>query len=61
MKPDIIKENCLKWIDGYVGVFCSCGKTLYIKNIPSKAKERVSIDCPCGETIHTIYTSYSHN
>ena len=61
MKPDIIKEHCIKWIDGYVGVLCSCGKTLYIKNIPSKAKQDVYIDCPCGSTIHTIYTRYSHN
>lgn len=61
MKPDIIKEQCLKWIDGYIGVFCRCGRTLYIKNIPSKAKHGVEIDCPCGATIHTIYTRYSHN
>ena len=61
MKPDIIKWHCQKWIDGHVGVFCRCGRTLYIKNIPSKAKQDVDIECPCGSVIRTIYTRYSHN
>lgn len=61
MKPDIVKLNCLKWIDGHIGVFCRCGRTLYIKNIQSKAGQCVDIECPCGKTIHTIYTRHSHN
>ena len=55
MKPDIIRQNDLRWIDGHVGVFCSCGKTLYIKNLPEKAGQEVRIECPCGQTIRTIY------
>lgn len=43
MRPDIIKWCDLRWIEGYVGVICSCGRTLHIKNIPSKQnKECVS-------------------
>ena len=61
MKPDIIKWCDPRWIDGYVGVFCRCGRTLYVKNIPEKARQGVDIECPCGPVIHTIYTSYSHN
>lgn len=61
MKPDIIRWSDLRWIDGYVGVICRCGRTLHIKNIPSKARQGVYIECPCGEVIHTIYTRYSHN
>lgn len=61
MKPDIIKWHDLRWIDGHVGVFCRCGRTLYIKNIPEKARQGVDIECPCGSVIHTIYTRYSHN
>lgn len=61
MKPDIIKYNTLTSIDKYLGVFCKCGNTLYIKNNPSLAKQRVVIECPCGENILSIYTSYSHN
>lgn len=56
MKPDIIKETkgYSKKIDGYLGVYCPCGKTLYVKN-PSKAMS-VDIECSCGFTI-TLYTS----
>ena len=61
MKPDIIKWHDPRWIDGHVGVFCSCGRTLYIKNIPEKARRGVDIECPCGSVILTIYTSYPHN
>lgn len=61
MKPDIIKWHYPLWIDGHVGVFCRCGRTLYVKNIPSKAKQEIDIECPCGSVIHTMYTSYSHN
>lgn len=63
MKPDIIKETkgFSKSIDGYVGVYCRCGKTLYIKNIQSKARQGVDIECPCGSIIQTIYTRYSSN
>ena len=35
MKPDIIKWCDLRWIEGYVGVICSYGRTLHIKNISS--------------------------
>lgn len=57
MNPDIIKEEkgYSKEINGYVSVYCKCGKTLYIKNIPLKAKQHVEIKCPCGFKIHTIY------
>lgn len=61
MKPDVIRWNDLRWIDGHVGVFCRCGRTLYIKNVQSKAQQPVDVECPCGATIHTIYTRYSHN
>lgn len=61
MKPDIIRWSDLRWIDGYVGVICRCGRTLHIKNIPSKARQFVDVECPCGEIIRTIYTRYSHN
>ena len=61
MKPDIIKWCDPRCIDGHVGVFCRCGRTLYIKNIPSKAKQLVDVECPCGEVINTMYTRYSHN
>lgn len=60
MKPDIIKETkgYSEKIDGYFGVYCPCGKTLYVKN-PSKAMS-VDIECPCGFTIHTLYTRYAN-
>lgn len=61
MKPNIVKFSCLEWIDGYIGVFCRCGRTLYIKNIQSKVRQGVDIECPCGKTIHTVYTRHSHN
>lgn len=57
MKPDIIKPRAwkAKEIDGYVAVYCKCGNVLYIKNIPSKARQYASIECPCGFQIQTIY------
>lgn len=63
MKPDIIKKTMgfSRSIDGYVGVYCGCGHTLYIKNDQSKAGQGVSIECPCGATIYTVYTRYSCN
>lgn len=63
MKPDIVKETkgYSKSIDGYIGVYCKCGKTLYVKNYPSKARQGINIKCPCGIAIFTIYTRYSHN
>ena len=56
MKPDIIKKHTMQAIKDYVGVFCKCGNTLYIKNNPEKAGNFISITCPCGFTIGTIYT-----
>lgn len=61
MSPDIIKWHERRWIDGHVGVYCICGRTLYVKNVPSAAGQEVVISCPCGCTIHTTYTRYSHN
>ena len=55
MKPDIIQKYTMQAIKGYVGVFCECGNTLYVKNIPEKAGNLISITCPCGFTIQTIY------
>lgn len=55
MKPDIIKEAMGRNIDGYVGVYCKCGKVLYVKNIPEKARKWITIECPCGFEIETIY------
>ena len=57
MKPDIIRQWDMRKIEGYVGVFCQCGNTLHVKNIPEKAKEVIIIECPCGCKIQTIYTS----
>ena len=56
MKPDIIKQWDIRQIEGYVGVICRCGNTLYIKNIPERAGELIRVECPCGSEIQTIYT-----
>lgn len=61
MRPDIIKWYSPYWIDGFVGVFCECGRTLYIKNDQSNEGQSVEIECPCGKAIYTRYTKYSHN
>ena len=58
MKPEIIKRYTMEEIKDYVGVFCECGNTLYIKNIPEKAGQDVLIECPCGFNIRTIYTKW---
>ena len=56
MKSEIIIPNYMNKKDGYIGVFCRCGNTLYVRNDPSKAREQVAIECPCGSVIETIYT-----
>ena len=59
MKPDIIKKPYeIQAIEGYVGVFCECGNILHVKNDPKKAGEFITIECPCGFEITTIYTKY---
>ena len=63
MKPDIIVDhsdtkNWWRAKEGYVGVICECMATLYVKNIPEKAKLPIEIECPiCGLVIRTIYKS----
>lgn len=58
MKPDIInKPYELQSVEGYVGVFCKCGNVLHVKNVPERAGEWISIECPCGFVIKTIYTN----
>ena len=58
MKPDIIIETkgYARKIDGYAAACCKCGKVLYVKNIPEKARQWIKIKCPCGFEIETIYT-----
>lgn len=57
MKPDIIKKPYeIQAIEGYVGVFCECGNVLHVKNVPERAGEEITIECPCGFEIRTIYT-----
>ena len=56
MKPDIIKKYSMLKIKDHVGVFCQCGNTLYVKNVPKRAGELIKIECPCGFEITTIYT-----
>lgn len=55
MKPDIIKRHDIRIIKGYVGVICGCGNVLHVKNVPTRARERITIECPCGFQIRTIY------
>ena len=56
MKPDIIRKWDLRIVEGYVGVICRCGNTLHLKNIPERAGELITIECPCGFEVETIYT-----
>lgn len=60
MKPDIVKDISVgfgKNINGYIGGYCECGRVLYIKNIPEKARQEIKIECPfCGFEMRTIYT-----
>lgn len=60
MKPDIVKDTrglFGKNIKGYIGGYCQCGRVLYVKNDPEKAKQEVMIECPfCGFHMNTIYT-----
>ena len=56
MKPDIIRYNDLRRIEGYVGVICECGNILHVKNISKEAGKSIQVECPCGFVIHTIYT-----
>ena len=56
MKPDIIKQWDIRKIEGYIGVICQCGNTLHVKNVSEKAGEFITIECPCGFEIKTIYT-----
>lgn len=56
MKPEIIKKWDMRAIKGYVGVICEFGNVLHVKNIPECAREWITIECPCGSEIHTIYT-----
>lgn len=45
-----------KEIKGYIGVYCECGKVCYKKNKPEKRGQLVTIVCPCGNSIQTVYT-----
>ena len=57
MKPDIVSQPFdFRAIKGYVGVICSCGRALHLKNKPQLAGQGVVIECPCGFSICTIYT-----
>lgn len=56
MKPDIIRYNDLRIIEGYVGVICERGNVLHIRNISKEAGRPIVIECPCGFNITTIYT-----
>ena len=44
-----------KKIKGYVGVYCRCGNVCYVKNKPDKRGQWITIECPCGSSIQTIY------
>ena len=56
IKPDIVKWYFEKVPDGgYIGVICKCGRNLYAKNKPENALLPVTIQCPCGFEIQTIY------
>ena len=61
VKPDFIEKWNIGRFSGYVGVYCKCGKFLYVKNVPEKARQHIIVECPCGFEIETIYTGEQTN
>lgn len=59
MRPDIVKDisgGFGKNIKGYIGGYCRCGRVLYVKNVPEKARQEIRIECPfCDFEMTTIY------